>query len=253
MNDQVPPLLSRPKTWTYGVTTVPARFKAELPRTLESLVKAGFTAPRLFIDGCDVNCLTEYRRKYPLLEISARYPTIRPFGNWALALAELYIREPHAERYAIFQDDIVAVANLRTYLDACEYPDESLAKPGYWNLCTYPHNHVLAPNKNGWFLSNQKGLGAQGLVFNHQAIMKLLKHERFVERPMDPNRGWRRIDGGVVHTMAAVGWSEYVHSPSLIDHLGVYSSMGNPRQPKISSFPGQHFDARILIGDEHAK
>ena len=252
MTQMVEPLLRKPLKWTYGVTTVPERFNGLLPRTLSSLYKAGFGSPRLFIDGCDPKCAHDYQLTYPLLEISSRYPTIRPFGNWALALAELYIRDPHADRYAIFQDDILAVSNLREYLENIDYPGSTVNRPGYWNLCTYPHNAALAPDTNGWFISNQKGLGAQGLVFNHEAVMLMLKHKNFVDRPMDPNRGWRRIDGGVVNTMAAVGWVEYVHKPSLIDHTGLQSSMANPRQPRINTFPGQAFDARTLLGDNYA-
>jgi hypothetical protein len=96
--------------WAYGVTTVPSRRNDLLPETLCSLCEAGFDAPRLFVDGD--NDPKGWEREFGL-ETTCRYPTIRTHGNWILALSELFIREPHAERYALFQDDLITYRNLR--------------------------------------------------------------------------------------------------------------------------------------------
>lgn len=222
----------RPIRWSYGVTTVPSRKETLLPKTLASLTAAGFDRPHLFVDG------TSDGYEALGLELTYRNPKIRPYGNWVLGLAELYIRNPACHFYAMFQDDILVSKNLRDYLEGCKYPDK-----GYWNLITYPKNQALAPAADGWFLSNQRGLGAQGLVFNREAVQVLLCHQNMVERPTDAKRGWKNIDGAIIGAFRKIGtWKEYVHSPSLIYHTGSVSSFGNCAQPEAVSFKGEGFD-----------
>ena len=43
------------------------------------------------------------------------------------------------------------------------------------------------------------------------------------------------------------GWAEYVHAPSLVQHIGERTSMGNKPQPSADSFPGEEFDATELL------
>lgn len=224
--------------WAYGVTTVPKRRQRELPVTLESLKAAGFDKPRLFIDGAKDD--TEYAEFG--LETTCRWPTIRTFGNWVLGLIELYIRQPNADRYAIFQDDFVTYRNLKAYLEQIHYPEK-----GYLNLYTFPENQRLAPpNHTGWYEANQRGLGAVALVFNREAVVQLLSNDQIVGRPIDPN-GYKRIDGGFVTAFNSIGWKEYVHNPSLVQHTGLVSSMGNARHKLADSFRGEQFNALELL------
>jgi hypothetical protein len=200
--------------WVCGLTTVPSRFDGLLPKTLASLRAGGFPNPRLFIDGAGVPDGLD-------LPISLRIPPLRPFGNWALGLAELYLREPHADRYAMFQDDLLCYRNLRTYLDACTYPEK-----GYWNLITQIDNEkVIGGKPEGWRASNQRGRGAVALVFSNEAVRVLLKHPHMVDRPLDPKRGWRTIDGGIVESFRKARWEEWVHNPSLVLHTGEASTI----------------------------
>lgn len=237
-------------TWAYGVTTVPSRRDSLLPRTLDSLKRAGFPSPRLFVDGCQPEYAGSWHDEFGL-EVTTRWPTIRTFGNWTLGLAELYIREPHADRYAMFQDDFITYPNLRPYLEDCPYPEK-----GYWNLYTFPSNQTLCPKdeagnrREGWFLANQMGRGAVALVFDRLTVHTLLTHQHMVERPMDPRRGHRSIDGGIVTALRKAGWSEYCHNPSLVQHTGDISSMGNKPHKKAESWRGEEFDARKISGIE---
>lgn len=228
-------------SWTYGITTVPGRARELFPRTLDSLAKSGFDKPRLFIDGAKDG--RDYE-KYGL-EITTRWPNLRTAGNWVLSLYELYIRNPECDRYAIFQDDFVTGLNLRQYLDCCNYPDK-----GYWNLYTFPVNQNLCPEKKtyqGWYPSDQFGKGAVALVFNREAVCTLLSQRMLVDRPQDPKRGHKAIDGGIADSMKKIGWLEYTHNPSLVQHTGSVSSMGNPRHPTASSFQGEDFDLMSLV------
>lgn len=221
--------------WSYGITAVPERYKYPLPRTLESLAEAGFTSPRIFIDG-DKNPPKWIADRY---HVSCRWPRIRTFGNWVLALWELYVRKPHADRYAIFQDDLIAYRNLRQFVESCEYPER-----GYLNLYTAPKNER---NRSGWFASNQRGLGAVALVFSNEAVRVLLSQKRMANRPRNRHRGHKAIDGGIVTAFRSAGWREYVHMPTLTQHTGNDSSMGNPFHAKPRTFRGEDFDALSLV------
>ena len=205
--------------WQVGVTTVPMRRATLLPQTLSSLRAAGFPSPRLFVDGdgdtagwqtefgCDATC-----RATPVLLVA----------NWVMGLFELYFRDPHADRYAMFQDDVICLRNLREYLDACEYPDR-----GYLNLYTAPSNRLFLQDETGWHPSNQRGKGACALVFSRDAVQTFFAHfyDHVITRPLDsPEFGWRRLDGAICETFLKAGWREYVHGPGLVKHVGVQPS-----------------------------
>lgn len=237
-----------PIKWSYGVTTVPCRKDSLLPMTLSSLRVAGFPEPRLFVDGATPKQAREYEEQFGLL-VTSRNPTIRTYMNWVLALAELYGREPYANFYAVFQDDFVTYSNLRQYLEKCEYPGR-----GYWNLYTFPVNQAICPKhpngleKIGWYPSNQLGRGAVALVFNRETVLTLLTHQHMVERPIDVDRGWKAVDGGVVTALNKAGWQEFVHNPSLVQHQGTISTMRNKPHKQATSFKGTDFDAMNLLG-----
>lgn len=225
--------------WAYGITTVPLRLDDYFPRTLASLQNAGFETPHLFIDGC--NDLRPYA-KYNLAT-TIHWPNARTMGNWYLALVELYIREPNADRYAIFQDDFVTYRNLKKYLEKVPYPGD-----GYCNLYTFPKNQDLAPaGKIGWYESNQKGKGAVATVMNRECLTTLMKSDHLINKMRDSSRGHKSVDGGIVTAIKDVGWKEYVHNPSLVQHIGLLSSMQNRQHPESTSFRGEDFDALELL------
>ncbi len=228
--------------WSYGVTTVPARLGSTLPRTLASLARAGFDRPRLFVDGAKYSAGWDDFG----LEVTTRHPSIRPptnFANWILSLWELYLRQPDADLYAVFEDDIVLCRNVRAYMEAGAV---ALAK-GYWNLYTVPTNGRLPRAKHGWFRSDQLGKGALSLVFTRGGVQELLSSQYFVCLPCNEVRGWKNIDGGIVTAMKKNGWSEYVHLPSLVQHVGDESVIGNKWRDPADTFPGEEFDAMELL------
>lgn len=244
--------------WSYGVTTVPQRFTKLLPNTLSYLSKGGFDAPHLFIDG-DVGI-----SEIPIgFSFTLRNPKVHTAGNWALSLAELYVRNPHADRYAIFQDDIICCKNLKQYLESWEMPAK-----GYLNLMTFLDNEgVIWKKTQGWHeavLVNdpkerakrmQAGRSAMGLVFDREGVINLLSQRPLVERFQNKDRGHKRIDGGIVKVMNDIGYREYVHNPSLLQHAGVVSTThehGTHMKKWTAfarTFPGSDFDAITLIQD----
>lgn len=257
--------MGSPMRWAYGVTTHPSRRKRLLPRTLASLAAGGFPKPRLFIDGVTCADGHSYEQEFRL-EVTCRWPHMRTFANWLMGLAELYMREPGADRYAMFQDDLVCCVNLRQYLERCRYEEKT-----YWNLLTFPENQALCLKASdssplvGWYPSNQKGKGAVGLVFSRPAVLALLTNQEpkkahrlsgieagavntyMLERPMSAGRGHKVVDGGVVSALKLAGYREMVHNPSLVLHTGELSTLGHPRFPDAPSFRGENFDALGLL------
>lgn len=238
-----------PIRWAYGVTTVPERRHDLLPRTLASLAWGGFDKPRLFVDGCGPEHALSYTSFN--LPITVRYDALKTAGNWVLALYELYYRNPESERFALFQDDLVTYRNLRKYLERCVLPDA-----GYWNLYTFPSNQSYCPPGCwGWYESRpvtphapqwQSGRGAVALVFSRAAVITLLSQRSLVERVQDGQIKDRKIDGGIVNAMNLAGYREYVHNPSLVQHTGEQSTMGNLPHPQAQSFLGEDYDALSL-------
>lgn len=243
--------------WQYGVTTVAGRLHSTLPRTLASLQKAGFPTPRLFIDGAGPQMAQWYLDEFSL-PISPRNPKLGLAANWCLSAVELYLYNPTADRYAIFQDDLLACANLRDYLDACPYPEKS-----YLNLFTFLDNEKLIRGNRGWIEAvplrtknaqdfhgrrQQAGRGALALVFSREALTTLFQQTHIIHRPQSGEAGRTKIDGGIVEAMNQAGWREYVHNPSLVFHTGTTSTKQGARwSNNAKSFPGEPFNALNLL------
>lgn len=236
-----------PGTWTYAVTTVPARSES-FEKTLESLRAAGFDNPIVSVDG-------------PATDAShTGYHNQGPFRHWHRTLLDLYSRNPWSQFYAIFQDDLICVKNLKQYLSSVTLPEKA-----YFNLFTFMENEAIVLDQCGWVEAHrdrhgrQMGRGAVALIFPHDAAEALLCSPHFITRRRDAIRGNRSLDGAVVEAMNAAGFTEYVHAPSLVQHTGEVSSIGNPwnddpkhhRYPYAKSFPGPDFDSLTWLNNSH--
>jgi hypothetical protein len=236
--------------WSYGITTVPERPDL-LRRTLRSLAGGGFDKPIIFVDGPShsAGVFGDLLEQY---EFVFRSQKVGAYSHWCLTLFELFARNHDANRFAVFQDDFVTYKNLRPYLDAVPYPEK-----GYWNLYTGVPNKVGFKTTNvdlakqqesfGFFESNQKGHGALGLVFDSERMTQIFKNPILLTRMWDPTLGDKNIDGFVVRAMREAGIKEYCHSPSLLSHTGIVSSMGNPTHPETPLFLSEDFDALSFL------
>ena len=237
--------------------TVPSRMDNLLIRTLDSLKKGGFESPRLFVDGaldCTPEQFQSYATRFKELDgVVFRGNPLKTCGNWWLSMWELYIRNPLADRYVLFQDDLVTYIGLREYLEYSTYEPKT-----YWNLYTFPHNTLLAPT-TGWHDSDQFGKGTVALVFDNVSLKELLSAKYMVERFSSINLMTGKIvtdsiDGGIVSAMCrgegafeSLGYRERIHNPSLVQHTGLESSMGNNKHPLADTFCGEEWDVRELI------
>jgi hypothetical protein len=248
--------------WAVGVTTVPSRAKDLLPQTLHSLRGGGFESPRLFVDGCEdpVGFARDLLARSPRfdLAVTGRWPAVKCAPNWHLSMLELFLRDPHADFFAIFQDDLICSRNLRGLIE------RGIPPKAYLNLFTYPVNQQEAERqgvKQGWFKAVQRGKGAVGLVFPNAAVKVLLSSFHMINRMGGP-RWFRSVDGGIVQAMNEAGWAEHCHLPSPLQHVGVKScvdkSIGStgkeelfeeyswPPDWQARSFRGEDFDLLSL-------
>jgi hypothetical protein len=232
--------------WTYAIQGVVERAHTLLLSTVDNLKDAGFDTPYIFVDGANHPTCTTLEAKLGL-PVTGRLPKANAYNNWALILWELWCRNPEADRFAIFQDDVIVYKNLREYLEWSEFPDK-----GYWNLYTFPSNQQLCPvGHEGWYASNQLGRGAVGLIFSRAGVQALLKSDRFVNHPAEAYMRERKIDGVVCEALNPQGFLELVHNPSLAQHIGNETTVDNLPHPKAVTFRGTEFDARELI--DHVK
>lgn len=236
-----------PGTWEYAVTTVPSRVHTLLPQTLDSLTTAGFEDPIIAVDGEIESSDNSFLRKWSS-QIWTRQ-NIRTFAHWHMTMLELYTRNPWSNFYAIFQDDFIAVRNLKHYLTQNPCPHR-----GYMNLLTFMENESkIASLPFGWSEAacggdkRQFGRGAVALAFSHTAVETLLTQPHLTTRRRNSLKGHISVDGAIVESMNNAGWREYIHKPSLVQHTGIESSMGNNRHPIAASFPGQDYNPLTLL------
>lgn len=252
--------------WAYGITTVPER---ELGysfsnSTLLSLVNGGFTSPSIFLD-------------YPN-EYSSNSRRRGIVGNWFLSAWELFIKNPDADIYAIFQDDILCSRNIRPYLEKA-YPNLPNLDNVYLNLYTSGSNYYvnekgefiggleymsresnLSVTKTGFYISNQLGKGALALVFPTKVFQRLLVSPQFLTKFKEPSsRSHKAVDGCICDAfrkeflLSPTPISrvmEYVHNPSLVQHRLLDSTTHanvNPSKRVSPCFMGEEFDCLTLL------
>lgn len=231
--------------WAYGVLTVPSRRTTLFPATLQSLRAGGFDDPWLFIEGDSAGSAEDYRDTglHLTFHTPSFYGGRGNLANWILGMWELYLRNPRADRFAMFEDDIECCCNIRQYLESCDYPVR-----GYWNLYAPSNNITMNSGQRRWQLSLQRGRGALGLVFNRETVATLLGQSYLIQQPATV-KGWRNTDGTILNSLRHAGWQEYVHNPSLIQHTGRISVMNHPNYPPSTTFPGRSYDAMELLNE----
>lgn len=251
--------------WSYGILCSQKRKGTLLPRTLESLDEAGWTIPRLFVDGAE--CDKGWSDLS--LDVTFRYPKVGVSANWMLSALELYTRTPDADLFALFQDDLVCCKNLRPYLDASGCP-----RNAYLTLYS-PPSYCELLKRSGWqpgpsiTEGQQFGRGALALIFSNQAMCEVLSSLFIIERfREEPTRGWKGIDQAIVVSMNRSGYSEWAHIPSLVQHTGRESTIDKRHGEKFKPledpppfihqerwqspcFVGENFDALTLLEKNH--
>lgn len=215
--------------WACGVRTVERRIRnGLLSDTLRSVAAAGFPQYRVFVDGeADIPGWLQPNLGGVFYGLPGNH------GAFVLSISCLYFQHPRADAYVVFEDDVKVAEGLREYLEQVTWPEKA-----YLNLWSVGHNekgeggfHVVKRKRPG------KGAGALGFVLPRQAMLDFLSAKRW----LTPNkkRGkvhWRGPDTTLASTLEPLGWTEFVHIPSLVFHTGAGASTvyaeGRKRQPR---------------------
>lgn len=208
--------------WSVAVTTAPRR-QTTLERCLASLAAAGWSQPRIIVDG-----EVEIPPAWNHLPVTRRIPQIGAWPSYYLTLVELLMRDPAAEAFLIVQDDVVFFEHpgLRRYLESILWPDR---RSGIVSLFC---SREYASDRPGWYALDQPLIwGAQALVFSREAAIGFLSDPEVVRhRFAEGDLGLARIDLLVGRWAYETDTPVHLCSPSLAQHIGHVSAIWN--EPK---------------------
>lgn len=211
--------------WSTCIITAP-RQHPTLLRCMQNLQSAGWRDFRIFAEpGCED---LPRDQGIPIVE---RVGSLGAWPNWYLALAELLMRQPNADFYFLLEDDALLYQgqpNLKSYVEQSLVSNPQLA---FASL--YCADAIMA-NQIGWVSGNlgKYFIGALALVIPKESALKLMTNENVAR-----HRETGGEDHGTKLTDAVLGrWAfenqlrVLVHNPSLVDHIGNTSTLGNDNQ-----------------------
>jgi hypothetical protein len=208
------------RTWAVGMVTSPRR-QPTLEIALDSLLRAGWDQPYLFLDGT-----VRVPERFGRLPGVLREPRVGCWPSYYLALAELLMRHPEADAYLLAEDDALVYDRevLREYLEEMLWPERrsclvSLYCPSL-NTRDEPGWHSLQP---GW------AVGTLAFIFPRRLAQDFLLDPGVCAHRWDH---WHQPDGGLAGTdMVIARWALrkrvriWYPTPSLIQHIGATSTL----------------------------
>ncbi len=204
----------RTMVWAVGVLTAPRKRKT-LEATLHDLRRAGFADIQLFAEPD-----AEIPAGFQHLPVTRQGRALGVFGNTMTALSALYLSQPHAEAFALFQDDISVADGLRAWCDRELWPSGQ----GLVSLFTMKEQSETTP---GWHVA-QRGMfrtfGAQGFVFRRDVLLAFLSDHRVWSHRLSRRHG---SDAAIGEWATRTGRGIAYHTPSLLQHRGETSAAGH--------------------------
>ncbi len=201
--------------WAVAVTTAPRR-QSTLEACLDGVVRAGWKAPRLFLDGT-----LDVPSRYAHLPTGWREDSIGAWPAWYLALAELVVQEPDADVYMMLQDDVVLHDRgpLRDYLERVLWPGD---RPGLVNLfyAGTSADRGWHPQSGGW------NWGAQAFLFTPTLARSLLADPGAMKALLTAS-----VDHHIPIPTVIFEWAQrqeidcWYTVPSLLQHIGNASAI----------------------------
>lgn len=219
--------------WAIGVQTC-NRNENYLNHSLESVSRGGWDHLTIFAD---------YESN-----ISSNYPiNYRPYqfgdwSNWICGLFELYVLNPKANYFLMFEDDITCCKNLKTYL---EWAIPRLGDFGCLSLYT-PNRYKKEidcwhdESDADWAL-----VGGQAILFTRKSLKRFLSNEKILNYSELSNIAKDRAIGIWAFKQETVLY----HTPSLVNHCGENSTTGSIMHKSID-YVGDDFDANSLINQQ---
>jgi GR25 family glycosyltransferase involved in LPS biosynthesis len=144
-------------------------------------------------------------------------------GNWAHCLKWL-IQQTSADYFLISEDDVAYCQGAR---EALEHGIAEYSHVGFWSLYTPVRDRGLVGHKAGWVEANRgrDAWGTQAMCLPRSSANILLAYPSLYTEP-------RTTDYIVAQCFIDEGVPCYYHNPSLTNHLGQISSIGNNWQPE---------------------
>lgn len=205
------------RDWMVGVTTSP-RSEPTLDLTLDSIRRAGWSTPWLFLDGS-----VPIAARHAHLPVTFRENRTGAWPNYFLALAELIMRNPDADAYLLFQDDVELAAgeNVRAYLEQILWPANDVGVVSLFTSSAYDRPHA------GWYRLEDRWIwGALTMIFSNKAAWSFLSDPEVVahRRSLEFN-GMRQIDVTIGRWAKRQGYAIMHPVPSLVQHIGDKSTL----------------------------
>ena len=203
--------------WAVGVTTSPRR-RGTLDQCLDSLARAGWPRPTLFVDG-----FVAISERFRSLPITCRDEPLGAWPHYYLSLCELLMREPLADAYMLVQDDALFFdrENVREYLDEMLWPG---AQPGIVSLYdSMPEGNLYF----GWRQAiDQWRCGAVALIFPRNIAINFMADQTVLAHR------WSADGKGLVNIPEVIhAWARkksvplHYPAPSLVQHIGATSAI----------------------------
>lgn len=205
------------RRWAVGVTTAP-RCQTTLKACLSSLTEAGWDQLRLFAEPG-----TEIPAAFSHLPVALRDGVLGAFPNWYLSLAELVMRNPHAEAYFLCQDDVLLARGLRSYLEQTLWPGSNVGV-----VSAYCPSHYAVGLAKGFHIEDRgwDSWGALAYIFPNPSARAVLTDPAVLNhRHHGPAGGLRNIDSVLGSFCRRSRLQYWVHVPSLAQHIGCTSTI----------------------------
>ena len=153
-------------TWAVGVTTS-ARRQPTLEDCLKSIGASGWSRPRLYVDGNDV----ELPSTHGNLPSTVRNPRVGAWLNFYTMVGDLLDAEPDADALLLLQDDALfpATPAVREYLERVLWPGPQPTLVSLYCCADYTDQlHGWSPWNETW------RYGALAFVFPRQLAVQFL-------------------------------------------------------------------------------
>ncbi len=202
----------RPLDWAVGLVTAP-RPEPTIGQTLESLRAAGFDSVHIFAEPGSP--IPDEFRGFP---VTVHGRSLGNLGNFFTSLFALYMMNPRAEAYALFQDDILAARGLRPWCDREFWPEQT-------GLVSFFTSRVYSADTVGWRvlrLGFFRTYGAQAFAFRRDVLEQFLTDGRSLQFRKTRDEGDDAVVGEWA-TRAGIGIA--YHTPSLVQHVGTAAAI----------------------------
>jgi len=203
-------------TWAVGVITAPRRMPT-IDTCLDSLIRAGWERPRLFVDTA-----TTIATRHADLPLTLREPVIGAWPNYYLALAELLMRNPEADAYMLAEDDVIFSdrEDLRAYLQDVLWPSDSIGA-----VSLYCSSQYTRPEP-GWHRFDGRWVwGALAFIFSPESARRFLGDPLVLAHHSTENEGLKDTDALIGVWSLERNLPLYFPTPSLVQHIGETSTL----------------------------